>query len=139
MRKKARSYTLAQKVRAGRTKPEEKAYVAYEDFKSGRRLDLPTDHSFALVLIEKGGGTYSIDTKEYRVKPRQIQMLIPGKQPKWKLQSGTKGQALIIKKALIETFTATLQFSFSEYNQRPVLDLDVATYQKINAEFLAYV
>jgi AraC-like DNA-binding protein len=64
-------------------------------------------------------------------------VLIPGKQHTWKLQSGTKGQALIIRKALIETFTSTLQFSFSEYNPHRVLDLDVTTYKKIDAEFLA--
>ena len=137
MRKKVRSYTFAPKVKGERAKPERKTYVAYEEFKSGRKPELPADQSFMLVLIEKGAGTYAVESKEYRVKPRQIQLLIPGKPIRWKLQPGTKGQALIIKKALVETFTATLQFLFSDYNQRPVLDLDVATYKKINTEFLA--
>lgn len=53
------------------------------------------------------------------------------------MQAGAKGRRLIIRKVLAETFSNTLQFIFSPYNQHPVLDLDTATFEKIEAAFLA--
>lgn len=44
---------------------------------------------------------------------------------------------LIVKKTLAEAFSHTLQFTLSPYNQHTVLDLDLPTYKKVSAEFLA--
>jgi len=71
------------------------------------------------------------------VKPKQIHLQFPEQKQRWKLQPGADGRRLLIKKILAETFSNTLQFTFSPYNQHLVLDLGLATYKKIHAEFLA--
>jgi AraC family transcriptional activator of pobA len=116
---------------------EKKAFVTYHDFKDDKGLSRLVDDSYAVVLFDTGNGLYSIDTKECQVKSKQIQMLSPNLPCKWKLQTGTTGQTLIIKKALFETFSSKLQFSFSEFNQYPAVDLDTTTYKKVNVEFLS--
>lgn len=135
MRKKIKRYTY--KSAKNPNELARKSYVIYQDFKGPGRLRTYAEESFAIILFERGTGTHTINNTAYQVKPRQIHMQFPEQKQKWKLETGAKGQRLIILKVLAETFSATLQFTFSPYNQHPVLDLDVATYKKIEAEFLA--
>lgn len=135
MEKKAKSHTY-KSVKAT-NKLAKKSYVTYQDFTGSLKLGTCTADSFAIVLFEKGQGTHAVNDTVYQVRPKQIHMQFPEQKQKWKLQAGAKGQRLIIRKILAETFSNTLQFTFSPYNQHPVLDLDTATFEKIEAEFLA--
>lgn len=116
---------------------EKKSYVFYQDLVALENLDLFAEDSFAITLFEKAKGAHTINLKKYEVKNKQLHMQFMEQQQRWKLQPGVKGQRLIIRKALAETFSSKLQFTLSPYNQHPVLDLDASTYSKINAEFLA--
>lgn len=113
------------------------SYVVYQDFRGSGKLGTCDKDSFDIVLFEKGGGTHTINLTKYPVRPKQIHLQFPEQDQKWKLQAGAKGQRLIIRKVLAETFSSVLQFTFSPYNQHPVIDLDNETYRKIEAEFLA--
>ncbi len=118
-------------------KLEKKNYVSYLEIKNRKDLTPVADNLFTLVLVEKGNGVHTINAKDYQVKPRQIHITNPGQRDKWKLQPEIKAQRLVIKRALIETFSSSLQFPFSDRNQHPVLDLDNLSCQKIRAEFSA--
>lgn len=116
---------------------QEKAYVAYQDFTNSGKLGSFAENSFAITLFERGKGTHTINSVEYQVTLRQVHLQFPEQKERWKLQPGVSGQRLIVRKVLAQTFSNTLQFTFSPYNQHPVLDLDAPTFMKIRAEFLA--
>lgn len=136
MNKKIKSYSSL-KRHVDTDESAKKNYVTYQDFRGASKLRTLTEDSFAITLFEKGEGSHTINTAVFPVKPKQIHMQFPELKQQWKLQPGTKGQRLIIRKELAETFSPKLQFTFSPYNQHFVVDLDAATYHKINAEFLA--
>lgn len=113
------------------------SYVVCQDFKGSGKLGNCPEDSFAITLFEHGKGTHKVNTSIYAVKPKQIQLQFPEQKQQWKLQSSTKGKRLIVRKVLAQTFSTALQFTFSPYNQHPVIDLDASAYKKIETEFLA--
>jgi len=136
MGEKLKKYSHSSSSRSGDFE-KKKSYVVYQDFKGSGKLGSCEEDSFTITLFERGTGTRTINTVDYKVKPKQIHLQFPEQKQRWKLQPGTDGRRLIIKKTLSETFSNTLQFTFSPYNQHLVLDLDSVTYKKIHAEFLA--
>ncbi|WP_448633972.1 hypothetical protein [Pedobacter panaciterrae] len=131
---KTKSYTSTFDTDPG---PGKEIFVRYKDFKNENELVSSFDHSYALVLFESGQGIQDIDAKTYPIAPKQFCVVLPEQKPLWKFQDVPQGQILLLKRALIETFPTTLQFSFSPHNPHPVLDLDAAMFQRIEAEFLA--
>ncbi|ANH80508.1 hypothetical protein A8C56_05445 [Niabella ginsenosidivorans] len=134
MRKKTKNYAP---VKGTSIQSGKGIYVSYLELGNGSDWETGADNLFALVLFQKGNGTHSINAEDYTIKAKQIHILYPGQKQQWKLQPPVKGQWLTIKRALLETFPAALQFPFSEHNAHPVLNLDITAYQKISAEFLA--
>lgn len=133
MRKKVKSYLPAIKD-AGF---ERKDYVIYHEFESGTNIEFPKDDSFVLLLFESGSGIHRIDNTDHEIKPRQVQMVSPGQVHHWEFGPEIKGKELIINRALTETFSSKLQFSFTQFIQHAVLNLDSKTFKQLNAEFLS--
>ena len=113
------------------------SYVTYQDFKGTAKLGSCAEGSFAIILFEQGKGSHIVNTTVYPVKPKQIHLQFPEQKQQWKLQTAVQGKRLIIRKVLAQTFSNTLQFTFSPYNQHPIIDLDTITYRKIETEFSA--
>src|SRR5579871_340949 len=134
MRKKNKSYFPSADPQ---NKSRGKVYVSHHNFKTEKGLSSAKDAFFGLVLFDKGNGLCTMNTQHYPLKARQLHLLFPGRKQQWKIESSTTGQMLIIKRALIETFSPSLQFPFSEHNLHPVLNLNASAYKKINAEFAA--
>ena len=133
MRKKTKSYVPVIKD----AEFEIKDYVIYHEFESGSGITFPKDDSFVLLLLDSGRGTHRIDDADYQIKPRQVQMISPGQVHHWEFGPDVKGKELIINRALTETFSSKLQFSFTKFIEHAVLDLDQETYKQLNIEFLA--
>ncbi|MFT3750662.1 MAG: helix-turn-helix domain-containing protein [Agriterribacter sp.] len=138
MRKKTRKY-ISGTVKSGihRAGYDKKIYAIYERFKNAGKLRSVAENSFAIILFDKAAGSHTINGILYKVKPKQVHLQFPEQTQSWHLQTGTEGQRLVIKKILAETFSNNLRATFSSYTQHPVLNLDAATYTKINNEFLA--
>jgi len=112
----------------------DKCFVDYKEFKNGSELCVPKDNYFTLIFFEKGSGTLTSEFTNYRIKPRQVHILVPGKIYEWKPDAALKGSQLTISKDLLETFPPFFQFIFYRYNQTPILDLDPLTFKKIIVE-----
>jgi len=133
MRKKLKNYAPAVK----NAEFERKDYVIYHEFDSGQNIEFPKDDSFVLLLFESGSGTHRIDAADYAIKPRQVQMVSPGQVHHWQFGPDVKGKELIINRALTETFSSKLQYSFTQFIQHALLNLDVKTFKQLNSEFSA--
>ncbi|MBB6238800.1 AraC-like DNA-binding protein [Pedobacter sp. AK013] len=118
--------------------PENKAFVEYKSFDNASMLTAALEGDyFALILFESGTGEQNITSQKQVIKPQQICIYPPGEIAQWSFQNEPKGQILLIKRPLIETFPTILQFSFLGPNAHSLLDLDTEMYEKVCAEFSA--
>lgn len=117
---------------------ENKAFVEYKYFDNASMLTAALEGDyFALILFESGTGEQNIASQKQVIKPQQICICPPGEIPQWRFQNEPKGQILLVKRPLIETFPTILQFSFLGRNAHSLLDLDTEMYEKVCAEFSA--
>jgi len=112
-------------------------YVIYHEFDSLTNIQFPKGDSFVLLLFEAGSGTRRIDAADYAIKPRQVQMISPGQVHHWQFGPDIKGKQLIINRALTETFSSNLQYTFMQFIKHGVLNLDAKTFKQLNMEFSA--
>ena len=110
--------------------------LQYHELRGERRIEKPHKHDFfILLLVEKGGGTHTIDFKEYPVGGYQLHLLLPGQVHRWELDDTTLAYQLMISRPLFETFSASLEFSFILYQKHPVLNLSEAAFRQLRYEF----
>jgi len=112
-------------------------FVRLTECKVASELTAPRENYFTLLFIEKGRGILTMELTDCHVKPRQVHVMVPGKIYRWKLDAPIKVYQLTICKDMLEIFPPFFQFIFSNYNQPPVLDLDMLTFKKVLVECLA--
>lgn len=113
------------------------SFVSFKEISNEAELTAPKENYFTLLFVEKATGVLTIELKDYQVGPRQVHILIPGKPYHWKLDAPVKGYRLTISKDMLQMFPPFFQFIFSQYDQPPVLDLDMLTFKKVLVECLA--
>lgn len=115
---------------------QSEANLQYHELCGERHIGNPHKHDFfILLLVEKGGGTHTIDFQEYAVGDYQLHLLLPGQVHRWDLEKTTLAYQLMISRPLFETFSSSLEFSFILYQKYPVLSLSAETFRQLRYEF----
>ncbi|MGF6848088.1 AraC family transcriptional activator of pobA [Chitinophaga sp. W3I9] len=121
--------------RAGIVKNE--SNVLYQEFSSSAQLNYFPDRSFTIVLLDNGAGECRTGNTMFELRSKQIFIHLPDKTFDWKISPESFGRRLLIKSALMETFTIPIRHTFSSLNKNIALSLDEEGYERFSSEFNA--
>ena len=108
----------------------------YHEIHGKRVIEKFHKHDFFLFLLfEKGSGIHTIDFTDHTISDHQIHLLFPHQVHKWNLGARTKAYQLMINKRIFETFSTSLDLSFTLYQGHPVVNLSPKAFQLLLYEF----
>lgn len=103
-----------------------------------RYIDQAHKHDFfTVILFESGAGIHNIDSIDYAISDREVHVLFPGQLHRWDLKSETVAYQLMIERRFFEEFSPYFRFSFTNYQNHPVIQLKEADYLMLLHEFTA--
>ncbi|WP_119080912.1 AraC family transcriptional regulator [Chitinophaga alhagiae] len=103
-----------------------------------KHIDEPHQHDFfIIILFDRARGVHTIDSTDYRIGNRQVHVLFPGQVHTWHIESGSAGYQLMIEKAFLEQFAPFFRFSFTNYQNHPVIQLTDSAFRLLHYEFNA--
>ena len=76
-----------------------------------------------IILFVRGAGVHEIDSLPYPIGDREVHVLFPGQMHKWDIEAGTESYQLMIERPLLEQFAPYFRFSFTNYQNHPVIRL----------------
>lgn len=115
-----------------------KNQLLFNELHGERHIAAPHQHDFfIIILFHEARGIHNIDFVNYKIQDAQIHLLFPGQVHKWNIESDTTGYQLMIDRDFFERFASNFRFSFIDYRNHPVLQLDENSFQLILHEFLA--
>mgnify|MGYP000955469441 CR=1 FL=1 len=98
----------------------------------------PHKHDFfIIILFDKGDGIHNIDSIDYPIGNREVHVLFPKQMHKWTINDGTVGYQLMIEKSFLEKFAPAFRFSFTNYQNHPVIHLPNYFFSQLLYEFNA--
>lgn len=110
--------------------------LLFNELHGERHIHKPHQHDFFIVvLFDQAKGIHTIDFKEYKINNQQIHLLFPGQVHTWSIEPKTTGYQLMIDRHFFERFSSSFRFSFVEYHNHPVINLDADSFQLICYEF----
>lgn len=110
--------------------------LLFNELHGERHIHKPHQHDFFIVvLFDQAKGIHTIDFKEYKIDNQQIHLLFPGQVHTWSIEPKTTGYQLMIDRHFFERFSSSFRFSFVEYHNHPVINLDADSFQLICYEF----
>ena len=92
---------------------------------------------FIVILFQHGAGIHSIDSIDYAISDREVHVLFPGQLHKWDLKPETVAYQLMVERRSFEEFSPYFRFSFTNYQNHPVIQLKEADYLMLLHEFTA--
>lgn len=101
---------------------------------------IPKAHThdfFIIILFQEASGVHNIDTIDYEIGNKEIHILFPGQLHKWKIDENSIGYQLMIEPPFLEQFAPFFRFSFTNYQNNPVIKLSDSAYKKLKYEFNA--
>lgn len=112
--------------------------LLYHELKGARQIEKAHKHDFFIILLfESGSGTHTIDFEEYKISGYQVHLVFPGQVHKWNFGRKTVAQQLMVSRPLFESFSPSFRFTFTHYQNNPVIDLSKNAYQQLLNEFIA--
>ena len=115
-----------------------KHQLLFNEMNGERHIRKPHQHDFfIIILFDQAKGTHNIDFKDYGICNRQIHLLFPGQIHKWNIEPHTTACQLMIDRELFERFSPSFRFSFAEYRNHPVIQLNDDSFKLIQYEFAA--
>jgi len=110
--------------------------ILFNDLHGARIIEKPHSHDFFTIsLFEKANGVHSIDSKDYPISDYQVHVLFPGQMHKWDIKEGTVGYQLMIEQSFFERFAPYFRFSFTNYQNHPVIQLSQTAFELLHYEF----
>ncbi|TDS64251.1 helix-turn-helix domain-containing protein [Myroides indicus] len=110
--------------------------LLFNELHGKRHIDKPHKHDFfIIILFDRASGTHSIDSKDYTIGNREIHVLFPGQIHKWDINDGTIAYQLMIERAFFEQFAPFFRFSFTNYQNHPVIKLTNNAFAMLMYEF----
>lgn len=117
---------------AGRTE------ILFNELTGEKIIEQPHKHDFFIInLFEEASGFHSIDSLEHPIGNKEIHILFPGQMHKWHIHEGSKGYQLMIEHEFLEQFAPFFRFSFTNYQNNPVIKLSDDAFEKLKYEFEA--
>lgn len=92
---------------------------------------------FIIILFDKGDGIHNIDSIDYPIGSEEIHILFPGQMHKWHIKENSKGYQLMITPSFLEQFAPYFRYSFTNYQNHPIIKLAAEAFQKLKYEFNA--
>lgn len=112
--------------------------LLFNELHGERHIEKPHWHDFfIIILFDQAKGIHNIDFKEHKICNRQIHLLFPGQVHKWHIEPDTKGYQLMIDRDFFQRFSPSFRFSFAEYQNHPVIQLEPDAFKLIHYEFNA--
>lgn len=103
-----------------------------------RYIDKAHRHDFFMVILyERGAGIHNIDSIDHVISDREVHVLFPGQLHKWDLKPETVAYQLMIERRFFEGFSPYFRFSFTNYQNHPVIQLKEEDYLVFLHEFTA--
>ncbi|MGN6293343.1 MAG: helix-turn-helix domain-containing protein [Chitinophagaceae bacterium] len=103
-----------------------------------RRIEKPHKHDFFIInLFDRAKGVHNIDSIDYPIGNHEVHVLFPGQMHKWDIKAGTRGYQLMIEQSFFEQFAPYFRFSFTNYQNHPVIRLTKNAFQLLLYEFNA--
>ncbi|RPD38622.1 AraC family transcriptional regulator [Chitinophaga barathri] len=99
------------------------------------KASLPQAHKhnfFMLLVVEKGGGTHTIDFTTYKVTPRSVCFLAPGQAHSWELHPRTTGFQLMFGPEFLSD--GPQQWPFFSFSASPFLQLSAPQFETVMQE-----
>ncbi|RRT91690.1 AraC family transcriptional regulator [Empedobacter falsenii] len=112
--------------------------LLFNELHGERHIDKPHKHDFfVIILFDKASGTHNIDSKDYPIDDKEIHILFPRQMHKWQINDGTIGYQLMTERSFFEQFAPYFRFSFTNYQNHPVIKLSDEAFSKLMYEFNA--
>lgn len=112
--------------------------LLFNELYGERHIDKPHKHDFfVIILFDKASGMHNIDSKDYPIDDKEIHILFPGQMHKWQINDGTIGYQLMTERSFFEQFAPYFRFSFTNYQNHPVIKLSDEAFSKLMYEFNA--
>ena len=112
--------------------------LLFNELHGERHIDKPHKHDFfVIILFDKASGMHNIDWKDYPIDDKEIHILFPGQMHKWQINDGTIGYQLMTERSFFEQFAPYFRFSFTNYQNHPVIKLSDEAFSKLMYEFNA--
>jgi len=112
--------------------------LLFHDLHGERFIEKPHKHDFfMIVLFDRAQGIHNIDSSDYEIGNHQIHVLFPGQMHKWDIKTGTIGYQLMVERAFFEQFAPYFRFSFTNYQNHPVICLTEDAFKLLLYEFEA--
>lgn len=92
---------------------------------------------FIIILFDHASGIHNIDSVDYSIGNREVHVLFPEQIHKWHIQEGSIGYQLMIDKTFLEQFAPAFRYSFTNYQNHPVIRLSNEAFEKLLYEFNA--
>ena len=92
---------------------------------------------FIIILFIHAKGTHDINNQSYSIGDNEVHILFPGQMHKWHLKEGTKAYQLMIERQFFEQFSSFFRFSFTNYQNNPIIKLNKDSYSKLKYEFIS--
>lgn len=86
---------------------------------------------FIIILVVTGRGFHTIDGIKYPIRTGNIHLVFPGQQHEVKLKKNTKIYTLCVNNTLFTSFTDHFKFTFSLYQNYPVIKLSPRGYSNM--------
>lgn len=110
--------------------------LLFNDLHGERFIEKPHKHDFfMIVLFDHAQGIHNIDSVDYEIGNHQIHVLFPGQMHKWDIKTGTIGYQLMVERAFFEQFAPYFRFSFTNYQNHPVIRLTEDAFRLLLYEF----
>ncbi|MDR6733687.1 MULTISPECIES: AraC family transcriptional regulator [unclassified Sphingobacterium] len=110
--------------------------LLFNELHGERLIEKPHKHDFFIInLFHKASGVHTIDSIDYRIKDHQVHILFPGQMHKWHIYADTIAYQLMIERPLFEHFAPFFRFSFTNYQNHPVIDLTADSFAQLLYEF----
>ncbi|MBV4360410.1 AraC family transcriptional regulator [Pinibacter aurantiacus] len=103
-----------------------------------KHIEKPHKHDFfVIILFEKAKGIHTIDSVDYHIGNRQIHILFPGQVHNWHIKPKSSGYQLMMESSFLEQFAPYFRFSFTNYQNHPVITLPADSFHLLLHEFTA--
>lgn len=112
--------------------------ILFNELNGERHIERPHKHDFfIIILFEKAQGVHNIDSTDYPIGNHEVHILFPGQMHRWDIKNGTVGYQLMVEKSFFEHFAPYFRFSFTNYQNHPVIQLSESAFQLLLYEFNA--
>ena len=112
--------------------------LLFNELHGKRHIDKPHKHDFfIIILFDQASGIHTIDSIDYPIGNQEIHVLFPEQMHKWVIKDGTLGYQLMMERTFFEQFAPYFRFSFTNYQNHPVIGVSHQTFSLLMYEFNA--